>query len=389
MAISRIELSLRIGDGKPDLAPPELMNALRSVEVTQADTAPCGFQLTFHTEMRGPGAENLALAQNELLRPWQRVLVRVAADGEPSTLIDGFITHRQLVAGNGPEPSHLVVTGEDVSVKMDLIDFSTEFPAMPDDLIVEMVMAPFLLMGITPHVVPTLTALNPFDHVPQQSGTDRKTLLDMAEKHGHVFYVTPDDELFSNTAYWGPPPRSGDPAAVLDVAVGPSSTVTSFQAEENALAPETYFGWGVAKFLDPEIPLPVVTLEGERSPAYAARPALTASGILDLTSRHKLWCDTQLDPISANIKAQAQTDASTDAVVTVTCTVPTLSVGTILRAPGTVGVRGAGTDHDGLYYLKQATHHIDLMSDEQWDYTQALTLTREGAGTTTSTLVAS
>lgn len=385
MPISNIQLSLRIGDGEPGLAPPEIMRALRSIEVTQTDTAPCGFQLRLHTEMLGPGGENFALAQSDLLRPWQRVLVRASADGVASTLIDGFITHRQLTAGNGPQPSELIVTGEDVSVKMDLIDYTREWPSLPDYLIAEAVLLPWLpLEGIRANAVPTLTAVNPFDHVPQQSGTDRKLLLELAERHGNVFYVAPDDTLFSNTAYWGPPPRNAAPAAVLDVAVGPSNTVTTFQSQETALAPTTYFGVAALRLTDPAIPVPVITTASDRDPPLASRPALTPGSVLNLTARHTLWCDTQLDPISANLRAQAQTDTSTDAVVTVSCTVPTLRLGTILHAPGTVAVRGTGADHDGIYYLKQTTHQISLQHDEGWGYTQALTLTREGSGTTTN-----
>ena len=59
----------------------------------------------------------------------------------------------------------------------------------------------------------------------------------------------------------------------------------------------------------------------------------------------------------------------------------------MLRAPGVMGVRGAGGDYDGLYYLKAVTHRIELLSNEQWDYRQSLTLTREGVGATVPALM--
>src|ERR1035437_5384643 len=132
MSLSHVELGLRMGDGMPDLVPSAVLRALRAVEVTQSDSAPCGFQLSFNTEMTGAGAGNFDLVQNDLLGPFSRVLVRVSVDGLPTTLMDGFITHQQYSPSNGPEDSTFVVTGEDVSVKMDLVDYSREFPALPD-----------------------------------------------------------------------------------------------------------------------------------------------------------------------------------------------------------------------------------------------------------------
>jgi hypothetical protein len=45
---------------------------------------------------------------------------------------------------------------------------------------------------------------------------------------------------------------------------------------------------------------------------------------------------------------------------------------------GWSGPRGAGWQHDGLYYVKRVTHRIT-----RDDYTQSFTLTREGVGATT------
>ena len=221
MTISSIRLALWIGPGIPGPAPAELMRALRAVEVTQTDAAPCGFQLTFQAEM-APQSD-FAIVQNSLLRPFSRVLVQVIVDGDTSTLIDGFITHQQYLPGNGPDLSTFVVTGEDVSVKMDLVAYSLEYPAMPDPAIAAAVLAKWLALGISPRIVPTLVNLIPFSYVPQQSGTDRSFMQELAQRNGNVFYVTPGPVPFQNIAYWGPPSRIGAPSAVLNVAVGAAS----------------------------------------------------------------------------------------------------------------------------------------------------------------------
>ena len=363
-----------------------MMRALRGVEVTQQDSAPCGFQLTLLAELVASG-NAFTIVADPLLAPFNRVLLRAAVNGIATTLIDGFITHQQYVPGNGPEDSMFIVTGQDVSVKMDLIDYSREFPALPDVATVLEVLAPWIALGVYPEVMPSLTSIVPVEYVPQQAETDRALLQRLAAKNGNLFYVTPQDALFSNTAYWGPPQRTGSPSALIDVAVGAASTADSFTAEFDALAPETYFGLSIETLVEPFVPVPVVTIESTRSPPFASRPAISIdTGLLSV--RRKLWRDDQLDPVRANIQAQAMTNVSTDAVVKVTCGVTPARLGTIVCAPGIVGVRGTGEAFDGLYYLKSATHSISLLAGEGWDYTQQLTMTREGTGTTATTLEA-
>jgi hypothetical protein len=385
VTISHIELALRIGPGTPDPAPAALMRALRSVEVTQQDAAPSGFQITFLTEIGGPG-EDFALVQDALLKPFSRVLIRVAVNGVATTLIDGFITHQQYMPGNGPDDSRFIVTGEDVSVKMDMLDLSREFPSFADYTTVLEVLAPYALLGVTPDVATTASTLVPLDFVPQQVGTDRCFLQQMAQQNGYLFYVTPSDTLFENTAYWGPPKRGDPPSALLDVAVGPASTVDGLQAEYDALAPTTYFGFAIQRYVPPYFPVPFTTWEGNRDPALATQRTLGISTVLGLEAKHQIWQDSQYSPARAIIKAQAMTTASTDNVATLSCDVSPVRLGAVVTAPSMVGVRGTGQDYDGLYYLKSAKHTINLLHDEQWNYTQSLVMAREGVGTTTQTL---
>jgi hypothetical protein len=387
--LTDIQLGLRIGPLLPGPAPGQIMRALRGVEVSQGDSAPSGFQLTFLAEQVDASADDFAIVANSLLQPGQRVLIRVQVNGIPTTLIDGFVTQTHFVPANGPADSTFVVTGEDVSVKMDMVSYSREFPSLPDDLIVGVILAPWLAMGIVPAIMPTATGLVPYDHVPQQSGTDRATVQLLAAQNGYVFYVSPSSTPFTNYAYWGPPQRSGSPGAVLDVTVGPSSTVDSIQFGYDSLAPTTFFGLVLETTVDPYIPLPLLTVESTRVPALATQPALTPEKLISLQTRKELWQDQGVDPIRSLLLAQSTTDRSTDNVVTGTCEAQTTRLGQVVSAPGVVGVRGTGTDYDGLYYLKSAVHRMTLEANEQWDYRQTFTITREGVGTTVSSLAVS
>ncbi|MDQ3740389.1 MAG: hypothetical protein M3389_05515 [Actinomycetota bacterium] len=380
MSIQEIQLALRVGPVLPPLASRDLMAALRGVEVTQTDSAPSGFQLTFHAEALASAGESFDIVANWLLQPFNRVLVRVAVDGDAQTLIDGFITHHQFVPSNGPEESQFVVTGEDVSVRLDLDEVSAEFPAAPDVALVEAILDPWLLeLGLVSVVIPPLTEDVPWETVPQQEESDRAMLQRLAQRNGNVFFVEPTGVLYVNAAYWGPPPRFRPLGGVLDL-LGFSSVLTSFTGEYQALAPETYYGFVLETEVDPYEPVPILTLLSERLPPFVWDPALNPLSVELGNVRRLLWREEQMDPLRAESEAQGRTDQSTDNVVTVNCEAPTVAIGKVLRAPGTVGVRGAGSQYDGIYYLKQATHRIQLLADERWDYTQALVLTREGVG---------
>ena len=64
---------------------------------------------------------------------------------------------------------------------------------------------------------------------------------------------------------------------------------------------------------------------------------------------------------------------------TATGDVDTARYGNVLRARRLVGVRGAGLDFDGIYYVKEVTHLVT-----RGKYRQRFTLVREGRGAQSS-----
>ncbi|HEY9662289.1 MAG TPA: hypothetical protein V6C65_27855, partial [Allocoleopsis sp.] len=65
--------------------------------------------------------------------------------------------------------------------------------------------------------------------------------------------------------------------------------------------------------------------------------------------------------------------------VTATGSLDVLRYGRVLQARELVGVRGAGTAFDGLYYVKSVTHKL-----KRGEYKQDFTLTRNGLVSTLS-----
>lgn len=389
--LSAVQLSLYVGNLLPTPAPPSLVQALQSAKVTIGDKAPSGFELTFHAERYGMGTDDPLLAGG-LLKPHNRVILVATINGIPRVLVDGFITGHEYAPG-----AKLTVSGEDVSIKMDLFEVSIPWPFMVDTLVVAAVLAKYMLLGILPIVVPSVRDLSiPLDHTPQQNSTDRAYLQQLAKENGYVFFIVPGPTVGVNMAYWGPPIRASVPPIfngdqkALSVDMGPFTNVESMTFNYDTTGPTISYGMlDVCKLP----PVPVAIAGTTRIPALASDPALgnyaslatNPLGFLaDLATlkvrgsffQHpgRNWADTL-------ILAQIQTDMSVDNVVTVQGSLDTARYGDVLKAPGLVAVRGAGTSYDGLYYVKQVTHRISSRTTE-WEYKQDFVLSREGMGST-------
>ena len=186
-------LALWIGPTVPVPPPPTVTEALQSVQVTARDSGRSGFQLTFHAGRGETDLLDYGLLSSRLLRPFNRVLMVVHFGTLPEVLMDGIITHQQLSPGQQPGTSTLTVTGEDVSVMMDLEEKSEEHPAQPELVIALKIIASYAQYGLIPTVIPppSVDVPLPIERIPTQQGTDLEYLQQMAERFAYVFYVSP------------------------------------------------------------------------------------------------------------------------------------------------------------------------------------------------------
>src|SRR5262249_4136983 len=149
----------------PEPAPLTLVEALQSVEVTHSDQGPSGFQLTFHIGRTSAlDLLDYRLLGNPLLKSFSRVIVLVRFSITPTVLMDGIITNQQLTPSNEPGASTLTVTGEDVSVMMDLEDTARDLSVLPDFGIVRQIIQSYQAnYGLTPptQLPPNPKVLNP------------------------------------------------------------------------------------------------------------------------------------------------------------------------------------------------------------------------------------
>ncbi len=371
MSLLGVTLTLLLGPTAPLPAPVRFAESLERVEVTHSDEGRSGFQLVFKVGRGKLDLLDYAQLASPLLQPFSRVVLLVTFNAAPQVLMDGIITHQQLSPGEGPGESRLTVTGEDVSVMMDLEEKSVEHPAQPEAVIALKIIASYARYGLIPTVIPppTVDIPLPTERVPVQQATDLAYLQEMAARFAYVFYVTPGPAPLTNTAYWGPPPRLGAPQRALSVNMGPMTNVLGeVNFQYNSLEPTFVAGQIQDRQTGQETP--VQTRASTRVP-LVSRPAWMTQAHV----RTRRFRQSGLNTVQAYARAQAETDRSTDQVITATGELDATRYQALLKPRGLVGLRGVGFSYDGFYYVKSVTHLI-----QRGEYRQRFTLTREGQG---------
>ncbi len=321
-------LQIFIGPTIPIPAPYAVVDTLTNLEVTNRDQQRDGFQMTF--TMGRDMLVDYSILLNGTLDPPNRIIILVLFGATPEVLIDGIITTHQFVPSNRPGESTLVVTGEDISLKLDLEEKNETYPNQPDSVIVTRLLAAYATLGLVPTVTPTTDVPIELQRIPTQQGTDLAYIQLLAQRNGFVFYI-----------------------------------------ELNALGPTTPTITIIEPFTRQPIEIPAPS---------GFRPPLASRPIPSL--RKTLQRDTaNLDASQGALRALSSTSDTSDAV-TATGEMDGIRYGHILRARKLVGVRGVGASYGGNYYVKQVTHRIKV-----GEYKQSFTLTREGLGTLTPVIV--
>ena len=349
-----IDLQLYIGPLVPIPAPREVIEALNELTVTTNDVGESGFQMSFTISTRSPLHTLFLLSGGSSIKIL-RVVIVVIQNGTPQVLMDGVVTKHEIVPGNDAQHAKLNITGTDISVLMDMIDFSGfPFPAMPAEGRVALMLLKYAALGVLPLVIPSvlIDVVIPTSRIPAQKGTDLAYIRELAYKVGYVFYMNPGPMPGQSIAYWGPKIKVGNPQPALNINMDAHTNVESlqFSFDNNLNAiPTIFYQEEKTKVIIP-IPIPPIT---PLNPPLGLIPPLPNR--LESVSKDDDLSKFSL-PQSIMIglaKASNLADA-----VTGTGELNVLRYGRILKARQLVGVRGAGFAYDGLYYVNSVTHKI-------------------------------
>jgi hypothetical protein len=363
--LNGVYLTLMIGPTVPIPAPSPVMEALKSVQVSSSKDR-TGFQLTFTVGKTSP--LQLTMLPAGYFDPMiTRVVIIVTMNGLPRMLMDGIITRQEITPSNEPGQSTLTVTGEDLSVLMDIIEIKIPYPCMPVAARVALILAKYVAFGIVPVIVPPPgdAPPNPTEEIPVQTGSDRDYLRGLASQCGYVFYVEPGPAPLTSIAYFGPNLPIPLPQPALSVNMDWETNVESLSFSLDGLAKKlvviTIFDPVTRKIPIP-IPVPNVSL---LHPPLGAR----------LTPPSKIQFPddmASLSPVEALKRAFGLMLNNADAI-TGNGSLNTTQYGFILQTRALVGVRGAGPAYDGFYYVNSVTHNI-----KSGEYKQSFTLSRDG-----------
>jgi hypothetical protein len=363
--LKSIHLTLLIGPAVPVPAPQSVIDALESVEV-RAGAGRGGFQLTFGASKDSPLTRIMLPAG--YFDPGIRVVIIATVGGIPHVLMDGIITRQEVAPSSEPGQSKLTVTGEDISVLMDVVEMPfMRYPAMPDNVIVMTILARYAFLGVVPVVIPPIfpNVPIPVEEIPTQTGTDLQYIRKLASDHGYVFFIQAGPAPGMNIAYWGPDVAAPIPQPALSVNFDGETNVESLSCSLDGLAKKVV----VLFVMDPvtkKIPIPVpVPNISILKPPLGARPTLPMKVEFPEGT-------TKLNPAQALAKALGILSQSNEAI-TVSGSLNVLRYGRVLQSRMLVGVRGAGLAYDGMYYVENVTHSI-----KRGEYKQSFTLARDG-----------
>ncbi|MEA2587539.1 MAG: hypothetical protein QOH66_466 [Actinomycetota bacterium] len=361
-----VHLTLMIGPAVPVPAPKAVTDALQSVQVTSSRDR-SGFQLTFAVSKKSPLLTTM-LPAGYFDPMITRVIVIATVNGFPNVLMDGIVTRQELAPSNEPGQSTLTITGEDLSVLMDVIAMNImRYPAMPEIARIYLILAKYLVFGIVPIAIPPIPpdVTLPTEEIATHRGTDREYIRLLAQQAGYVFYVEPGPLPGQSIAYFGPDIRIPVPQPALNVNMDAHTNVESLSVSLDGLAKKIL----IYTIMDPAthkipIPIPLPNLSVLRPPLGAR---LTPPSRVEFVDHGT----AQTTPKAIQEMLGITNEFSN--AVSVSGSLDVLRYGHVLRSRMLVGVRGAGIAYDGLYYVDSVTHNV-----KRGEYKQSFQLSRDG-----------
>ncbi len=205
----------------------------------------------------------------------------------------------------------------------------------------------------------------PVQQIPRQQGKDLEYINHLADEVGYVFYIKPGPVPGVNVAYWGPEIKVGKPQPALNINMDAHTNVESlnFTFDNDTKVVPVLMIQNLASKVPIPIPVPDIT---PLSPPLGLIPPLSLKfELIEGTAK--------LNPLQAAVIGLTKA-ARTSEAVKATGTLDVRRYGRILKARELVGVRGAGTAFDGLYYVTSVTHNIKPGGE----YKQKFSLSRNG-----------
>lgn len=367
-------LTLMMGGFSASPVPQAVIDALTEISVSSTVGARGGFQLKFTLGKQSVIQQMLTAGSFD---PRQRVIIAVTINGATEVLMDGIITRQDITASDKPGKSTLSITGLDLTALMDFLDLTgIPYPALPDFVIVELILAKYAVLGVIPLAIPASIPQiqNPLDHFIKQDGSDYKFVTAMARTAGAVFYLDPGPTPGRSLAYWGPDISKlfGGPQPAISINFDANTNIDSLSFSYDGTIATQYLVTIIEPNTKIPIPIPVPNIDLLKAPLAAHAPTPLRSQQLKPVANES--------PIGAALAALASL-FQTSEVISGSGSLDVLRYGKVFKARQLAAVRGIGSYYDGKYYVKSVSHNI-----KRGEYKQSFTLARGGTGSSVSTV---
>jgi phage protein D len=284
-----------------------------------------------------------AFLDDERLRVWKHVTITAGLESGTEELISGYITHVKPNFDPDSTQCSLEIWGMDGSVLMDREEKLKDWPDKKDsDIAAEI----FSLYGLTPETEDTEVTHDEAVSTIIQRETDIQFLRRLALRNGFECYVE------GTTGYFRPPQVDAPPQPVLAVHFGDETNVRRFAVEVNALTPTNVSMLQVDRSSKEVLD---VTAEASQQPAL---------GETDSTGLLAAGMDPGVVFIGGAVATgQPEMTAMTQGLyhegtwfVTGEGEISANDYGHVLKARGTVTIKGVGETYSGVYYVTHVTH---------------------------------
>lgn len=367
-------LTLMMGSFNASPVPQAVIDALTEVQVTSTVGSQGGFQLKLTLGKQSKVQQMLVGGQFD---PRTRVIIAVTVNGSTEVLMDGIITKQDLTPDSKPGKSTLTLTGLDLTALMDFIDLTgIPYPALPNFLIVEAILAKYIPLGVMPVAIPNAIPQieNPLSRFIKQSGTDYAFVQTLGRETGWIFYLDPGPTPGKSLAYWGPDLSQmfGSTQSAISINFDGNSNIDSLNFSYDGTLATQWLVTIIEPITKLPIPIPVPSID-----IFKPRLSSQSPAVLKVTQ----LTPTASDDFPGAASAAVAKMFDTAEVVTGSGQLDVLRYGQVFKARMRAAVRGAGGYFDGQYYVKSVTHNI-----KRGEYKQSFSLARGGVGSAVSTV---
>ena len=342
------------------------LTAAATVEIDERAGQPTRYRLHFPLTISGG---DLPLLTDDRIGPGAQLAVVAETDSARACLVWGPVTGQHASLVHGGTNSTLVVEGADASVMMGREDRAEVWADVSDSDVVSTVAGRH---GFTSDAQDTSTVHDEDVHALVQRESDLDLLHRLARRNGYLAWLR-STEQGQHTLSFRTPPLDGRPDAELTINRSPQDGPPSVEVVD--------IWWDIerptstiAADLDGRAKEAIdVTASSSSLPTLGSTPFSAVVG----DGNRSVRLDAAADD-SADLSARANAALAEAAFfVRASGTTTAAALGTYLRAPSLVTLRGAGSRHSGPWLCTRVVH---VVSDDS--HTMQFELARNGWGST-------